>query len=191
MLSIVNSNLEPNIKWFISVTSDSSYFYCSCYQSLSDLQSDVNKIATGFSLVGSNKQILLSQAYGSPITLGRFDTEISWHLVVSGGANESTTIFQLGPWSDMEPVKHSIYVNRDIIPYRAAALIDKATKLDTQISIAYAGTIYNLEPNDTVRVNSSFITKDFMTTVREVSYEFTPNSMLMTVGLSKFDQITR
>lgn len=191
MISIVNSNLEPNIKWFILSISDSSYIYTYCYQSLADLQGNQNQIASGQTNVGSNQTIILSQAPGSPVTLARFDTEIAWHLVVSGGINEASTIFQVGPWSDMEPVKHAIYQNRSIIPYRAAALIDKATKLDTQISITYTGTIYNLEPNDTVRVNSSFMTKDFMTTVREVSYELSADSMLMTVGLSKFDQVTR
>lgn len=191
MLTINNSNLEPNIKWFIWMSSDTSNIYVYCYQSLADAQNLTNNIANKTVPIGSNVQVALNQAYPSPITVAAFDPEIPWHLIVSGGQNEPATIFQVGPWSDMDPVKHTIYANRDIIPYRAAALIDKATKLDTQIRITYAGTIYNLEPNDTVRVNSSFMAKDFMTTVREVSIELSDNAMLMTVGLSKFDQITR
>jgi hypothetical protein len=107
------------------------------------------------------------------------------------GQWEDTVIMKMGPWSDMEQVKHAIYQNRDIIPYRAAALINKGTKLDTQIDVSYAGTIYNLEPNNVVRINSTFMSKDIYTIAREISIELTPDAMLMSVSLSKFDQITR
>ncbi len=191
MPSISNSNLEPNIKWFMVTNSDGTTIYVKCYQSLVDAQADTNRVASGSYGIGTDQPLTLNQETGSPISISKYDNEIPWHLLVTGGQYEANTIYQLGPWSDMEQVKHAIYQNREIIPYRAAALINKGTKLDTQIDISYAGTIYNLEPNNVVRINSTFMSKDIYTIAREISIELTPDAMLMSVSLSKFDQITR
>jgi hypothetical protein len=191
MPSISNSNLEPNITWYIAMWSNSTDVALRCHQTLADAQADTNTIATGVAGIGTDVPLTLNQTPGAPITISKYDNEIPWHLLMVAGQWEDTVIMKMGPWSDMEQVKHAIYQNREIIPYRAAALINKGTKLDTQIDISYAGTIYNLEPNNVVRINSTFMSKDIYTIAREISIELTPDAMLMSVSLSKFDQITR
>lgn len=191
MLSIDNVNLEPNIKWFIRLTRSGGSLLVYCYQSLTDLQNLVNLIASATVTCAASQQVTLTQATGSPVTLAKFNTEIAWHLVVSGGLSDTSANFQVGPWSDMDAVKHALYSNADIIPYRASALINAGTQLDKKITIVNAGVVYNMEPNDTVRVDSDHLSVDYYTTVRDVSVELTQDSMLMSITTSKFDLITR
>lgn len=190
MISIDSANLEPNIRWFFRVSVGNGQIYVGAHRTQADAESDTNMIAHGAAAEGSMAAILLTED-DSSLGLAKYNDGVNWHLVVSGSAGDPVSIFQVGPFSDLDDVSHAIYRNSDIIPYKAAALIDEHSHLERVKTIQYPGYHPTLQPGKTIQVNSAYEGVAGAAFIKGVDISLDPNSIVTTIRASSYSRITR
>lgn len=191
MLTVDNFNVEPNEKWFVRLSAGATNIDISLYLSRANALAGTNPIASGQSSgFGTFRPVTLTQIATTP-AISKFATNVSWDLQVSGQTGDSMEIYRVGPFSDMDDVSHAIYRNDEIIPYRAAALVNERTHLDRSATIVTPKIDSQITPNKSLRVASSEMGIDAHYTISGIELELTPDSMLMTVTASKYERMLR
>jgi len=127
-LSIAAWNLDPNRVWYVRLADAGSAISVQLYATLADAQAQTNMQASGATTgFGSSLQVTLTNATGATYPVSLYQSTYSWHLKVSGGDGDSSTIFRIKEFVDLDEIDHAVYRNSDLIPIRAAAEIDAHT----------------------------------------------------------------
>lgn len=136
MSTISNWNVDPNLPWWVRTDGNA----VSLFLSESDAIAQTNAIASG--TADGNSEVVLTPAedtfthIGTEYTLEYYDSRVSYHLKVSGSG---LSIIQIGPFYDLPDEEHPLYKNSSIATNKATSLIDDATHIVKQHSIAVAG----------------------------------------------------
>lgn len=192
MLTVDNLNIEPNLEWYIVLSGGISV---QLYKSLADAQSGSNLIASGSSGgYGDSVEVVLEAqpaAEGLPTAFKKFNDYVDWHVLVSGQAGDATVTYKVGPFTDLEDISHSIYLNQDIIPYRAASEINQHTHLDNQATISVAAVDLSVDCGQAVNVQIAREGISDTRYLKQIDFEFAQDSMLMTLTASKYELLKR
>jgi len=101
-MQLLDSNISPNIKWFLKFINNTTTFNLELYKTLANAQSSVNRVAYSLNNVfGTALKIVLTDDTTFPI-VGYFNSDISYHLKVTTTSLDENAIFAIGPFYDTE-----------------------------------------------------------------------------------------
>lgn len=155
MLAIVNWNITENRVWFARISDTGTEIAVELYLTAEDAQAQTNIQASGESDgYGTSLEVTLSNESGASVPVSLFQESHEWHLIVSGANGDTTKIFKVKEFVEMDEISHSIYRSSDIIEARALAEINAHTHAKITKSLALGGHLPALEPGDAVNIQS-------------------------------------
>lgn len=187
MASITSWNLDPNLQWFVKIAS----LTVTLFLSESDAVAGTNAICS----VGANgttgKVVFPATEFtylGKTYDIEYYDDNINYHMqIVSGGTN----IFRVGPFFELEAEEHAIYKDSEIAGSRALMLINQATHIQKMYTINVPGfQVYDAFSNVSVSSNRTS-PNIFKGKIESISYELTRNSVVATLGVTKYERMSR
>ena len=141
-LNITAWNIDPNRTWFVRLADAGSSISVALYTSEADAQAQTNPQASGStSGFGSALPVTLTVATGAIYPVSLFQSAYSWHLAVSGSDGDTTKIFRIKEFVELDEIDHPVYRNAELIPLRAAAEINAHTNVKYTRSLQL-GTVF-------------------------------------------------
>ena len=130
MFDVLDFNISPNQLWFFKLSDIGSQMRVELFNSQADAQAPANRVAFGEVLFGAAQAVTLTPdltlpAYGDPLT--KFNTSLSYHLVVSGVDGDPTKIFAIGPFTDLQSVEDPLMLTEAMIQARGELEINRGT----------------------------------------------------------------
>jgi hypothetical protein len=191
-LSINSWNVNPNRAWYVRLTSGILAVTVDLYLSEADASDSVNAQASGTTVgFGSDLDVVLTVSPVAIVPIYFFQDICLWHLKVSGLSNDEAKTFKVGPFSDADDITHSIYLNADIIDYRANYTIEQHTNLETTIEVGTSVLGVDIKCNEACRIISESLSLDRYCTIKSIEKNFGIDSMLMSTTLSCFEGLVR
>jgi len=156
MLAIVNWNIAENRAWFVRLSDTGTEISVELYLTLADAQAQTNLQASGESDgYGASLDVTLSNQSGASVPVSLFQDTYEWHLIVSGANGDTTKIFKVKEFVEMNEISHSIYRSSDIIEARALAEINAHTHAKIIRSLALGIHLPTLETGGVVNIQST------------------------------------
>lgn len=135
-------NIDPNRVWFVRLADAGSAISVEHYATQADAEARINLQASGVTTgFGTALSVTLTNATGATYPVSLFQSTYPWHLQVSGTDGDSTTIYRVKEFVDLDEIDHPVYRNAELIPIRAAAEIDAHTHARYARSIQAGGPI--------------------------------------------------
>lgn len=121
-------NIDPNRVWYVRMADAGSNIAVQLYATQADAKAQTNMQASGVTTgFGSSLPVTLTNAGGAAYPVSLYQSTYTWHLQVSGADGDSTAIFRVKEFVDLDEIDHAVYRNADLIPIRAAAEINAHT----------------------------------------------------------------
>ena len=155
---IIDWNTDPNQRWFVKLSDIGSSMRVELFNSQADAQAPANRVAFGEVLFGAAQPVTLTPdltlpAYGDPLT--KFNTSLSYHLVVSGQDGDATKIFAIGPFTDLQSVEDPLMLTEAMIQARGELEINRGTHSRFYSSLTLARHFPNLDEGEIVTLSST------------------------------------
>ena len=130
MFDVLDFNISPNQLWFFKLSDIGSQMRVELFNSQADAQAPANRVAFADLAFGAAQAVTLTPdltlpAYGDPLT--KFNTSLSYHLVVSGVDGDPTKIFAIGPFTDLQSVEDPLMLTEAMIQARGELEINRGT----------------------------------------------------------------
>lgn len=155
MLAIVNWNVAENRVWFARLSDTGTEISVELYLTLADAQAQTNMQASGESAgYGASLEIILSNESGATVPVSLFQDGYDWHLIISGANGDTTKIFKVKEFVEMDEISHSVYRTSDIIEARASAEINAHAHAKIIRSLVLGIHLPSLEPGNVVNLQS-------------------------------------
>ena len=189
--SITNLNYNPNRVWFVRLADAGSNISIELYTTLTDAQAQTNKQAYGTAAFGADQAVTLTNVPAATYPVSLFQDSYTWHLRVTGQDGNTTKIFKLKEFVDLDDISAPIYRNEELIPLRAAAEINAHTHARIPREIELASHLPTLEAGDIVRVNSVRLDVDLYGQVTEHRTAGEPNKLTSTIEVTSYLALKR
>lgn len=191
-LSVVNWNIGENNVWFVRLSDTGSGISVKLYLSQADAEGQTNLQASGESTeYGSDIEITLDNEGDASTPASFFQEGYEWHLIVAGQNGDSTKIFKVKEFVDLDEVTHSIYRNSALITVRAAAEIKAHTNARITRKTSLGVHLPVLEVGNISRVNSTRRGLNDLSQVFEHRIIGTPDSLVSEIEAVKFVELVR
>ena len=119
MFTIDAWNIDRNIVWFVKISDTGSNFLIELFTTMSDAQNGTNRQAYEYTLgFGSSLKVNLTNEGSAVYPVGYYMESEDWHLKVSGQDGDTTAIFRIKEFVELDSIEHAIYRNADLIPLR-------------------------------------------------------------------------
>jgi len=123
-------NIDPNRVWYVRLADAGTNLSVELYLTEADARAQTNLQASGATTAfGSALPVTLTVATGATWAVSLFQSAYSWHLRVSGADGDSTKIFRIKEFVELDEIDHPVYRNAELIPLRAAAEINAHTNV--------------------------------------------------------------
>jgi hypothetical protein len=178
-MQIDNWNVAENNVWYVRLADSGAGISVELYLTEAEAEAQANLQASGE-----------SSGYGStPVSL--FIEEYSWHLLVSGTAEDETKIFKLREFIEMDEISHSIYRNSTLITARATAEIEAHTHSAIIRDVVLGIHLPEIEVGQIVRLDSDRRGVDDLSQVYEQRIIGSPNSLVSELETRKYLELKR
>lgn len=192
MLSVINWNINENRVWFARLSDTGSAILVELYLTQADAQAGTNLQASGVSDgYGPALEVELVNEVGATVPVTFFQEEYDWHVVVSGLNGDTTKIFKVKEFIEMEEISHAIYRNSSLIAARAAAEINAHTHAAIVRSISLGTHLPEIEPGQILGVNSARRGVNDLSQIMEHVITGTPDSLVSAVEIKKYIALKR
>lgn len=192
MLSIINWNVAENRVWFVRFSDTGSAVLVELYLTQADAQARTNLQASGESSgYGSALEVTLVNDSGATVPVSFFQEEYSWHIVVSGLNGDTTKIYKIKEFIELEEISHAIYRNSTLIAARAAAEINAHTNAAIVRTCALGTHLPEIEPGQIMGINSVRRGINDLSLITEHVITGTQNSLVSTVETKKYMALKR
>lgn len=124
--SVVDWNLNPNIRWYVVLSDSGSGISVDLYNDHPDNSPPL--VASAGVDYGYEIKVTLTQADGSPEDIEKFNETLDFHMKVNGQSGDSTKRFQIGPFVDLPDIEDPIYQSEDLISLRSYKEIHEHTR---------------------------------------------------------------
>lgn len=190
--SIVNWNIDENRVWYVRLSDNGANILVELYLTQADAQAQSNRQASGVSTgFGTALEITLVNEVGATVPVSLFRDEYIWHLIISGQDGDTTKIYKIKEFIEMDEVSHAIYRNSSLISARATAEIDAHTHAAIIRSIALGVHLPTLEVGDIAALNSTRRGVNDLSQVTEIEITGTPNSLINSIETRKYLELKR
>jgi hypothetical protein len=191
-LSIENWNINENICWYVRMAAGVSSINAELYLSESDASAQTNLQASGSSLgFGVSREIALTNEESATTPVSLFQPEYTWHIKVSGESGDTTKIFKIKEFVELDEITDSIYRSSYIIQRRATAEINAHTHAKITKTVPLGIHIPTLEVGQIVRLNSTRRSVNELAQVLSHRIVGTPNSLINEIDMAKFIGLKR
>ena len=172
-------NIDPNRVWYVRLADAGSNISVELYATQADAEAQTNLQASGATTgFGSSLSVTLTNATGATYPVSLYQSTYSWHLLVSGADGDSTAIFRIREFVDLDEIDHAVYRNADLIPIRAAAEIDAHTHVKYIRSLQCALPILAAQEGAIGTLDSARRALSELGQVTQQTITGTPNSLL-------------
>ena len=189
--SIANWNIAENIVWYVRLADSGSGISVKLYLSQADAEAQTNMQASGSCGYGSNKDVTLTNESGATEPVSLFRDDYGWHLMVSGTSGDSTKIFKVKEFVNLEEISHAIYRNSSLITARATAEINAHTHAAIVRQISLGTHLPSLEAGDIARLTSTRRGLDDYGQIFEHTITGTPGSLISEIEVRKYLELKR
>ena len=191
-LTIASWNIDPNRVWFVRLADAGTTISVELYATLADAQARTNLQASGATTgFGSSLSVTLTNATGATYPVSLYQSTYTWHLLVSGADGDSTTIFRVKEFVDLDEIDHAVYRNAALIPIRAAAEIDAHTHAQYARSIQAGSPILSATEGAICILTSSRRTLSELAQVASHTITGTPSSLTSDLELLTYKALKR
>lgn len=185
-------NIDPNRIWFVRLADAGSNISVELYATQADAEAQTNLQASGATTgFGSSLSVTLTNATGATYPVSLYQSTYSWHLLVSGADGDSTAIFRVKEFVDLDEIDHAVYRNADLIPIRAAAEIDAHTHAKYSRSIQGGGPILGAVEGAICSLASSRRSLSELGQVATHTLTGTPSSLTSNLELMTYKALKR
>jgi len=189
--SVTAWNLNPNRDWYVKLSDAGDDILVELYPTQSDAESGTNLTASGAASFGSDSEVSMVMDDGGSPEISLFDAGPTYHLKVAGQDADATKIFHVSPFVDLPEVSHGIYQSWAMVTPRAQYEINAHTHTAKIKSIGIANHIPAMKAGDVLRIQSSRIGVDVLTTITELTISGTPDSLVNTVETVEYVDLSR
>lgn len=194
--SIVSWNVSPNRVWYVRVSDNGSNILVGLFLTESDARGNSNRQAYGTtSAFGSDLSVSLTNEITATEPVSKFQSSESWHVKVSGDDGDSTKIFKVKEFVELDEIEDPIYRNADLITTRATAEIDAHTYAKITKSLALGVLLELVDVGDTVQCSSTRRNNNSVVQVEEHRIYFMTNEsktvMMSTLNVAGYLALKR
>jgi hypothetical protein len=130
MFDVTDWNVDPNQRWFVKLSDIGSQMRVELFNTQAHAQAGTNRVAFVTVSFGAGVPVNLTPdssppAYGDP--LAKYNTSLSYHLVVNGLDGDSTKIFAIGPFTDLPSIEDPLMLTEAMIQARGEVEINRGT----------------------------------------------------------------
>ena len=150
---ITDWNLNPNQRFFIRLRDNGTVTEVDIFNTKSDLDSDINRVAFGTIGYGENLGLTVEADTTEPSSgeaIGFFNTDLSYHLKVTGLPFDTEKKFQVGPFTDLPPIEDALLVSEAMIQARATLELNRGTHSAFHRSLQLDKHYENLNEGDII-----------------------------------------
>lgn len=167
--TITEWNLNPNRNWYIFLSDSGSYISVELYTSQADANAKTNLVASGAGGYGAGTQITLSMEDDGTPEISLFNSNLEYHLAVTGLSGDLSKLFHMAPFVDLDEINNGIYQSTALIQAKALHEINTHTHTSKERVIDLAGPFHQILVGDVLRVQSDTRGLDVLTTVTETA----------------------
>ena len=175
--AITEWNLNPNRNWYVFLSDSGSGISVELYTTQADADAKTNLVASGAGGYGAGTQINFSMEDGGTPEISLFNSDLDYHIAVTGQSGDMSKLFHLAPFVDLEEINNGIYQSTALIQARALHEINLHTHTRKERSIDLAGPFQQILVGDVLHVQSGMRGIDVLTTVKETVITGTPDSL--------------
>jgi hypothetical protein len=191
-LSVVNWNIAEKRVWFVRLSDTGSAVLVELYLTQTDAQARTNMQASGETTgYGSALEVTLTNEVGAIVPVTLFQDEYAWHLIVDGQNGDTTKIFKVKEFIEMDEISHAIYRNSSLITAKATAEINAHTHAAIIRDISLGTHLPEIEPGQILGVNSSRRGINDLSQITEITITGTQNSLVNAVETRKYIGLKR
>jgi hypothetical protein len=189
---VVNWNIDENRLWFVRLSDTGTAVLVELYLTQADAAARANLQAHGTSTgYGTALEITLVNEVGATVPVSLFRDEYAWHIMVAGQNGDTTKIFKIKEFIEMDEISHAIYRNSTLITTRATAEIDAHTHAAIIREITLGTHLPTLEVGDIVGLNSTRRGLNDLSQVTDMEITGTPNSLTTSIETRKYLELKR
>jgi hypothetical protein len=155
---ITDWNINPNQKWFVKLSDAGATALVELFNTLADAIAGTNRVAVGANVsFGVDVKVLLTAEVTQPTfgPLTKFNSQLDYHLKITGVDGDSTKRFAIGPFTDLPPVEDALMLTEEIVLARATLEINRGTHSILRSSLELDSHYPALELGDIVTVSST------------------------------------
>jgi hypothetical protein len=155
---VTDWNINPNQKWFVKLSDAGSTALVELFNTLADAIAGANRVAVGANVAfGVDVKVVLTPEATLPTfgVLSKFNSQLDYHLKVSGVDGDVAKRFAIGPFTDLPPVEDPLMLTEEIVLARATLEINRGTHSILRSSLTLDSHYPALELGDIVTVSST------------------------------------
>jgi len=199
-LEITDWNLLPNQRFFVQLSDNGLGIDIDIFNTKSDIDAFINRVAFGSTTFGTGVEALVT-ADSTPTSSGdeisKFNTDLSYDLKVTGALTDPLKKFQVGPFTDLNPIEDSLLVTEAMIQARATLELNKGThssfhrnlRLDKHYEALNEGDIISL--SSTKRGLTNELNRIESISIEVVQNEDGEVSMFDNIDVTVFEDVVR
>lgn len=187
---ITDWNLNPNQDWYVVISDSGTGINVDIYTTQENAQAETNLVASGTGEYGTGTQISLVMDVDGTPEISFFNTDLDYHIAVTGTSGDISKIYHVAPFVDLEEISDSIYKSTDLIQARATYEINLHTHITKERSLGLAGPYPSILVGDVLRIQSDRCNLDALTTVTETVITGTPDSLISQVSTVEYVEMT-
>ncbi len=129
-MEITDWNLLPNQRFFVQLSDNGDDIDIDIFNTKADLDGFTNRVAFGTAVFGFEIEATVEADSTEPSSgeaISKFNTNLSYDLKVNGALTDPTKKFQVGPFTDLDPIEDALLVTEAMIEARATLELNKGT----------------------------------------------------------------
>ena len=129
-MEITDWNLLPNQRFFVQLSDNGDGIDTDIFNTKADIDAFINRVAFGTSSFGVDVQVTVEADSTEPSSgdgISKFNTSLSYDLKVNGALGDTLKKFQVGPFTDLDPIEDALLVTEAMIEARATLELNKGT----------------------------------------------------------------
>lgn len=183
--SIDNWNINENVIWYVRMADTGA-----------DISVKLFRTQAGAEANDSSYDSYATVAYGSDVEVALepntdvsdvelFQTDLDWHLRVSGQNGDSIVVYKVGVFTDLPEIRDPIYANEDLILSRATAEINEHTHMKFPRTLGIPDHLESVSVGDVIQLTSTRRNKTEKSQVmsKEIGYSVTSNEVSLRTTL--------
>lgn len=156
---VTDFNLNPNQPWFIQISDIGSVALVEVFNTKADMDASTNRVAFNNSVIfGTDIEVELTEDTTEPLlaeAIGKFNSSLDYHMKVSGTNGDPTIKFEIGPFTDLEPIEDAMLLTEQMIQDRATLELNRATHTALRRSINLKSHFPDLDESDIITLSST------------------------------------
>lgn len=184
--AITNWNLDPNIKWYLRLSSGS----VELYKTQADAEAQTNRVAYGSFENGTDVAVTLNNDTTEP-DIEIFNDFLSWHLRVTYESETETFIWVIEPWTDLPEISDPLLATEASIQARALYEINVHTKTRIEREVSLAQHYTDLDIGDIVRITETMRGLNNVVQCTEVTTKGTAKSLTDNIRTVEYKDLVR